>query len=71
MCVLMAGELRLEAAGGRAAEDAGALQGAAQQVRDYEQEATRGEGVSSRNQQTFISFMCFTTRQASVKHRAP
>lgn len=45
MCVFVAGKLRLEAAGGRAAEDAGALQGAAQQVRDHEQEAPRGEGA--------------------------
>lgn len=41
----MAGKLRLEATGGRAAEDAGALQGATQQVRDHEQEAACGEGA--------------------------
>lgn len=44
----MAGKLRLEAAGRRAAENAGALQGAAQQVCDHEQEAPRGEGALNR-----------------------
>lgn len=41
---VLAGELWLEAAGGRAAEDAGALQGETKQVCDHEQEAANWEG---------------------------
>lgn len=41
---VLAGKLWLEAAGGRAAEDAGALQGETKQVCDHEQEAANWEG---------------------------